>query len=204
MLRYVVIVSFIFTCTLLISLILRTFSFGKKKLYAVPQGDWKHGVAYAFGRGMTPWEKESAQKHLPTYFAGLIYHAGIFSGLFLLSSSIIAVPLSRLCLIFLQAFLALGIGCGFGLFIKRSVVGYMRWISCPDDFAANLLVDVFLGMALLYTFVPGLLAIFYSAAIVLFLYLPFGKIRHCLFFFYSRFLFGRFFGRRGAFFKKQT
>jgi len=33
---------------------------------------------------------------------------------------------------------------------------------------------------------------------VMFLYIPVGKIRHCFFFFYSRILFGLFYGRRGV------
>jgi hypothetical protein len=35
-------------------------------------------------------------------------------------------------------------------------------------------------------------------ATALFLYLPFGKIRHCVFFFSTRYHFGAFFGRRGV------
>jgi hypothetical protein len=90
-----------------------------------------------------------------------------------------------------------------GLLLKRSVFGYMRHISGPDDFIANALVDLFLLSALLNSFLGGLQSFFWGAAIILFLYIPLGKIRHCFFFFYSRILFGVFFGRRGVYPKQK-
>ena len=43
------------------------------------------------------------------------------------------------------------------------------------------------------------LAMLLIAAMVLLCYAPLGKIRHCLFFFLSRYHLGRHFGRRGTF-----
>ncbi|NOR14835.1 MAG: hypothetical protein GQ544_03940, partial [Candidatus Aminicenantes bacterium] len=83
------------------------------------------------------------------------------------------------------------------------VYSYMRHISCPDDFVANILVDGFVLLALLDTLLVGIQAYFWGVAIILFLYIPMGKIRHCFFFFYSRILFGAFFGKRGVFPRKR-
>ncbi len=74
-----VLLSFLFSITALIFQVLKTFSFGKRPLRSRPQGSREKGIVYAFGRGMMPWEKESAAKHLPTYLAGMLYHAGIFA-----------------------------------------------------------------------------------------------------------------------------
>ncbi|MGB2696422.1 MAG: hypothetical protein WBD28_01025, partial [Candidatus Zixiibacteriota bacterium] len=63
---------------------------------------------------------------------------------------------------------------------------------------ANILVDLLLLSALAATFAKTLFVPFAVIAIIIFVYIPFGKIRHCVFFFYSRILFGDFFGRRGV------
>jgi hypothetical protein len=39
----------------------------------------------------------------------------------------------------------------------------------------------------------------YIVAAVTFVYVLLGKIRHCLYFFFSRMFFGKFFGRRAVF-----
>ena len=43
-----------------------------------------------------------------------------------------------------------------------------------------------------------LLVAFYLVSAAMLIYLPLGKIRHCLYFFFSRTFFGKFFGRRGV------
>ncbi len=170
---------------------------GSKKLYSRPAGKTRNGVLYAFGKGMAPWEKESTKKHLPTYFSGIIYHAGIFTAFFMLALRLISIDIifpDMVCI-----FLALGLAAGIGLLIKRASLSYMKKISSPDDYISNLLVDFFVLSALLNTWVSAALPVFYLSAFILLAYIPMGKIRHCLFFFYSRVLFGKFFGRRGVY-----
>ncbi|MFB0564558.1 MAG: hypothetical protein ACETWK_02630 [Candidatus Aminicenantaceae bacterium] len=153
---------------------------------------------YAFGKGLMPWEKESARKHLPTYLAGVLYHASFFSALFYLFSLIIPFQLTVLVISLFRFLTIIGLLCGLGLLLKRTVHRYLRKISCPDDFASNLIVDVFLAFALANTFFSSIKPFFYLTAILLFIYIPLGKIRHCFFFFYVRILFGVFYGRRGV------
>jgi nitrate reductase gamma subunit len=180
-------------------LIRKTFSFGRREFYAGANGNVKRGIAYAFGRGMMPWEKESAGKHLPSYIAGILYHTGIFAAFFLLFCFLIGVPLPRFLLILVRLGLAAGAVCGLALLLKRFVSPHLRAVSCTDDFAANLVVDAFVTLALLYTVGAVSAALFLAASILVLLYIPVGKLRHCVFFFYVRLLFGLFYGRRSVF-----
>jgi len=199
LLKYGVIVSFFISVISLSILVLRTFSFGKKPLYAEPKGNVKKGIVYAFGKGMMPWEKESAVKHLPSYIGGILYHLGIFGGLFYLLVTLVSIDLPAPVLLFMRIVLAAGVISGAALLLKRIFSTRMRVLSCPDDFAANIIVNIFVLAALLHTFYPGITPFFFPVAIIMFLYMPVGKIRHCFFFFYIRILFGMFYGRRDIF-----
>lgn len=199
LLKYGVFLSIIFSAVTLTILIFKTFSFGKKKLYAEAKGDVKKGITYAFGKGMMPWEKESAGNHLPTYICGIFYHSGIFLALVYLLVVLFSINLPDIIIFFFQILCLSGFISGVALLIKRLLSPYMRELSCPDDLAANIIVDVFLIIAFLHTFFPGITPYFYLIAIITFVYIPIGKIRHCFFFFYVRVLFGIFYGRRGVF-----
>jgi hypothetical protein len=198
LLEYGVLLAFVISFVSLIFLIQKTFRFGRKALHSEPQGKGLKGIMYAFGRGMLPWEKESADKHLPTYLAGIVYHVGLFSALMFILLRIIHLELGQRILILFQILFGTGILSGLGLLIKRSVIPSMKKISCPDDFLANILVDGLIFLTLVDTIYPGIRPVLYIYTIVLLLYIPIGKIRHCFFFFYSRVLFGIFFGRRGV------
>lgn len=197
-LKWGVIASFLICVISLIGLVLKTFSFGRRPLYAKSQGEGKKGIFYAFVKGMMPWEKESARRHIFSYLAGIFYHGGIFVVFFYLFSLFISLELRMPVIFLFRILIGLGFICGIGIFIKRIIHIPLRKISCPDDFAANLIVDMFLALALLSTFYPLLKLYFYLLSIVLFLYIPLGKIRHCVFFFYVRILFGLFYGKRGV------
>lgn len=203
-LRYGAVIAF-FVCVAALSFeIAKTSSLRKLPTYAHPSARGMRGVLYAFGRGMMPWEKESARKHLPTYFAGVAYHAGIFAGLFYLFCVALYVDLGVYVLFFLRILLVIGFLSGLGLFVKRTLVASMRELSCPDDYVSNLIVDSFLLVAVLDTYfgssarLATSTLLFLLISIVMFLYIPIGKIRHCFFFFYARILLGRFYGRRGV------
>ena len=195
-LRIGIIFSFLFSVVSLSILVLKTFSYGKKPLYAAPKGSNIKGILYAFGLGMMPWEKESARKHLPTYIAGIVYHASVFGALFYLFSLIFSFGLAKGFVFFLRLLFFIGILNGLALLFKRIFLPTIKKISCPDDFAANIIVDIFLVCALIHTYFISAAFLFFLAAIMMFLYIPLGKIRHCFFFFYIRILYGIFYGRR--------
>jgi nitrate reductase gamma subunit len=204
LLRYGAALAF-FICVAILSLeIVETFSFGKRPLYAQPKASSVRGVLYAFGRGMMPWEKESAEKHPLTYLAGVAYHAGIFAALFYLFCVALFVQLGVLVLSLVRFLLILGFLSGSGLLLRRAFVLSMRKLSCPDDYAANLIVDAFLLSAAIDTYFGSAIRLANTTwllllvSIIMFLYIPLGKIRHCFFFFYIRVLLGQFYGRRGV------
>lgn len=190
--------SVLFCIVALAVILKRTLAFGRRPTYARPRGSSIAGIVYAFGLGMLPWEKESTSKHIWTYAGGILYHLGTLMAMLFLATVLLGISLSTTFLQTLQMLLAIGIVCGFALLIKRILVPQMRSLSSGDDYLANILVDLFLLSALAATFAETVLAVFLAVAIVTFIYIPFGKLRHCVFFFYSRILFGDFFGKRGV------
>lgn len=175
----------------------KTLSFGRKPLYAKSRQGGIKGIIYAFGRGMMPWEKESAAKHLPTYIAGAVYHIGIFAALLYLFTLLFSFKLPEPFILPLRILLSLAFLCGLAFLVKRIFLPAIKKISCPDDFFANMVVDIFLVLALVHTYASSIAPFFFLLATAMFLYIPMGKIRHCFFFFYTRILFGLFYSRRG-------
>lgn len=196
-LRVAVLLSALFCLISLSILVTKTFSFGRKPLYAKSRQGGIRGIIYAFGRGMMPWEKESAAKHLPTYIAGIVYHIGIFASLFYLFALVFSLESSKTLVFLLRLCFIPALLSGFALLGKRILFPIMKKISCPDDFFANVAVDIFLLLALVHTYAPSIAPFLFLLATVMFLYIPIGKIRHCFFFFYTKILYGLFYGRRG-------
>lgn len=184
-----------FSLAALVFLVGRTYGIGPRKYLSAPRGYTGRGIVYAFGRGML--DKESVARHRPTMLAGALYHLAIFAGLGYVLWLALPVRLAPPLWAFRPALL-LGAIVGPGLLVKRTVKPHLRRLSCPDDFFANLFLDLFLLLALLRTFLPGLEPFLLGVSILLFAYIPLGKIRHCFFFFYTRFIYGFHFGRRGA------
>lgn len=198
LLRILVVAAAGFCLSAMLFLVLHTSAAGKSEFYSTPRAKTWRGIIYAFGRGMMPWEKESAGGHLPTFIGGLLYHGAIFVALlyllWLIFFPTVARPVRLMSIVF-----AVGAVAGLGLLSKRIFKPHLRQLSCADDFFANLFVDLFLLLSLLHARNAVADPILMLAAIGIFVYIPLGKIRHCFFFFYTRILFGIFFGRRGVF-----
>lgn len=190
--------SVVFCVVVLMAMVMRTFAFGRRPTYAHPRGSSFAGIVYAFGLGMLPWEKESAAKHIWTYIGGILYHVGILMAMLFLATVLLRISLPTTLLQAARILLAVGVVSGMALLIKRILQPRMRFLSGGDDYLANILVDVLLLSALAATFAETTLVPFLAVAIIIFVYIPFGKIRHCVFFFYTRILFGDFFARRGV------
>lgn len=177
-------------CVLLLGAqVLRARSYGRKPLYAPASGDPRAGARYAFTGAMLPWAKESVREHPASYLAGLLYHAGIFSGaalLFLRFRPLAAPALA-------------GALAGLGLLAKRALDPHLRGLSNADDYISNLLATGFALLAGLGAFLPAAAAALPWWGAALLAWIPLGKIRHCVFFFLSRYHLGVFFGRRGTF-----
>ncbi len=197
-LTWIVIIAALFSVTALLTSLIKTLTFRNDPAHAVYRSSGIGGMIYAFGRGMMPWEKESTKKHLISYLAGIIYHVSIFIAFIYLALLVFLVPVSEYLLLVCSVIFLIGLCCGIGLLLKRAISPLVRRLSNPDDFASNIIVDLFLLCALVTALDPSSKPLFFLMAIVLFIYIPFGKIRHCFFFFYVRTLFGLFYGRRGV------
>ena len=166
--------------------------------FAPPRGSEAAGVRYAITAAFLPGAKESASGHLPTYLAGLLYHAGIFTMLarllLTLTPGLVPRPLDAAAAFLFAAALA----CGLGLALKRRLSPALRALSVPDDLLANLLVDVALACGLAAALAPAAVPAFQLAGAALLLYAPLGKLRHLLFLVTSRGQWGRTYGRRGV------
>lgn len=179
--------------------LLGTRAYGPRAYFAPASGSAGRGVAYAFGPGMSPAAKESTRTHPGAYLLGVGYHLGIFASFGLLILLLAGVDLLQLPL---QIFRILAIGgalCGIGLIIRRYSSPMLRSLSRADDLISNLLTTAFAAAAFARTLSPAAEPAFLLLAIALLLYIPLGKIRHCFFFFSSRYELARLFGRRGTF-----
>ncbi len=163
-----------------------------------PAGSPAGGVLYAFTWGMLPWAKESTRRHLLAYLRGVVFHLGIAAAFLALLASpwrTQAVGPLRWALVTLSA--AGGVA-GLGGLVARVGERRLRRLSTPDDFFAVTLVSLFSLAAGAAWLEPALRPLFFGLAAATLVYIPFGKIRHCFYFFFARYFFGAGFGRRGV------
>jgi hypothetical protein len=162
------------------------------------KGSIPHGITYAFTTGMMPWAKESTRIHMMAYLRGIGFHIGIFTaiGAVIISPFWGYLPLLLSRTLFWILVLGAILGAAGG--IMRIVERNLKGLSLPDDHFAVWLTTLFMmvtGLAVVNTVftIP-----MYIISAITFVYIPLGKIRHCLYFFFSRIFFGKFFGRRGV------
>jgi hypothetical protein len=165
---------------------------------APAKGNVGNGVVYAFTLGMAPWSKESTRLHAVAYLRGVGFHAGIFLGLAALAFSPAWSFLPAVARQVLATVLALGALLGIAGLAMRVTEKRLSALSTADDYVSVALVSLFLVFVALAMWNSQFLAPMYGVSAVMLAYIPLGKIRHCLYFFFSRLFFGRFFGRRGV------
>lgn len=169
-----------------------------KKDLSRARGNIGRAVVFAFTLGMAPWEKESTRIHWLAYFRGILFHLGVFMGLAVLLASPWLDRMPQF-LIWLAA-LVTGTGAiaGFAGLPMRWLDENVRVLSLPDDYFSVFLTSLFVALAFAALLWPATLPVFYLGAAVMLVYIPFSKIRHCAYFFYSKFFFGLNFGHRGV------
>jgi len=165
---------------------------------ARPAGSARQGVLYAFTWGMLPWAKESTRHNLLAYLRGVVFHIGIGAAFLALLvgpwRAGFAGPLRWMVV----ALAAAGGVAGLGGLVARVAEAWLRRLSTPDDFFAVALVSLFNLAAAAAAVAPALVPAFYGLAAATLVYIPFGKIRHCFYFFFARYFFGAGLGRRGV------
>lgn len=163
-----------------------------------PRGDIRRGILYAFTLGMAPWEKESTRKHWFAYLRGIFFHIGVFTAIavFLVSPWLERLPQ---WLVWIAAGItALGAVFAYAGIVIRLTGENERALSVPDDYFSVFLTATFTALAAFVLLAKTGLPLFYLVTAILGVYLPISKIRHCVYFFYSKFFFGAGFGRRGV------
>lgn len=163
------------------------------------KGNIPHGIAYAFTTGMMPWAKESTRIHLIAYLRGIGFHIGIFTaiGTVILSPLWGFLPPLLSSTLFWVLILGALLGAAGGL--MRLAEHNLRGLSLPDDHFAVWLTTLFIAVTGLGLVFEAFVVPMYIVSALTFAYIPLGKIRHCLYFFFSRTFFGKFFGRRAVF-----
>ncbi len=176
---------------------LRLIRLGKPKDFSSPAGKIAPSVQYSFTGAMNPLKKESARLHLPTYFAGIIYHLGTFLSIALFFLVCADVNLPDILTFPIITFLLLSFSCGIGILIKRIVKKEIRDLSSPDDYISNLLVTFFqfvTGYVLVW---HQLYPVYFLLSSLLLIYFPLGKLKHAIYFFAARYHLGFYYGWRG-------
>lgn len=169
-----------------------------RKDYSRGRGSDRHGILYAFTLGMAPWEKESTRQHWVAYLRGIFFHVGVFTAFGVLLASPWLERLPTLLIWVALALTAAGAVFGFSGIATRLMGENERALSVPDDYFSVFLTSLFTALACGVLIWTELLPLFYLTTAVLCVYVPFGKIRHCVYFFYSKFFFGKNFGHRGV------
>jgi hypothetical protein len=147
---------------------------------------------------MAPWEKESTRIHWIAYLRGIFFHIGIFTAFAVLLASPWLSLLPDLLIWVVVAVTGIGALFGFAGIIMRLSGPNERLLSLPDDYASVFLTSLFTALASVALIWPAALPVFYVIAGIMMAYIPISKIRHCVYFFYSKFFFGFGFGRRGV------
>jgi hypothetical protein len=169
-----------------------------KKDYARQRGSPARGVLFAFTLGMAPWEKESTRIHWIAYLRGIFFHIGIFTAFAVLLASPWLNLLPGVAIWLAVAITALGALFGFAGIFMRLTGPNERLLSLPDDYASVFLTSLFTALASGTLIWSTLMPAFYVITGIMMAYIPISKIRHCVYFFYSKFFFGFNFGRRGV------
>lgn len=163
------------------------------------KGNPTHGIAYAFTTGMLPWTKESTRLHMLAYLRGIVFHVGIFAALGALIISPFWGFLPQPLMLLLATVLGVGSLLGAAGGVMRIAEHNLRALSLPDDHFAVWLATLFMAVTALGVLNEALRIPMYLVTAVTLIYIPLGKIRHCLYFFFSRTFFGKFFGRRAVY-----
>jgi nitrate reductase gamma subunit len=163
-----------------------------------PKASAMKGVFYAFTIGMLPWKKESARLHPLVYIRGVLFHIGILTFIILLFVSLFIDIRHLSGSMAFSPFLGLGFIAGAAALVARFTDRNLRALSRPDDYISPVLVTLVLLSGLAFVLNIASRTVFWGFVSVLCLYLPWSKIPHVAYFFFSRTVFGVLFGRRGV------
>jgi hypothetical protein len=197
--HWIAITSLIFSVALFSYKFARLMVLGGPEDLSVSSGNVSKGVVYSFTKAMAPGAKESAYLHMPTYAGGIMYHLGTFLSLGLFIILIAGFPsLDSMLKYIFSAFLFISFFAGLAILIKRIVNKDLKSLSGPDDYISNVLTSLIQLMTAVYLLSPGTETFYYLSVSLFFIWLPLGKTKHLLYFFFARYHLGFFYGWRGT------
>ncbi len=204
--RYAFLAGFAWAVVVLVGQVL--LARGRRVDLSERAGSPLRGVLYNFTAGMLPWRKEAASRHPVKFVIGVTMHIGVFAAAaaLVLSFGSVAAAAARVLPFdigglryVLLALVAVGFVAGLYLCIRRASSRNLRVMSSADDFIAILATCGFLGVTAAYLLCGPVLTAARLFAAVLFVYTPFGKLRHIVFFFAARANYGAKLGARGVY-----
>ncbi len=171
---------------------------GRPVDYSKKSGNTSSAILYSYTGAMNPAFKESAYLNLPYYIAGVVYHLGTFLGLLLFILFLAQININEGVKPVSAVLLFTGAACGVAILLKRISDKKVRLLSTFDDYLSNILVTTFqvtAGLALLF---PHSEPFYFLTASLMLIWLPFGKLKHVIYFFAARFHLGYFYGWRNV------
>jgi len=171
-----------------------------------PRGDHGKAIRYAYMTLAMPWELESLKKHPVRYAEFVLFHLGVAAGIGAAFVMDIWPALISQALVMkaAQAFLGLALLAGVSRMIRRMASPAMRAISSPDDYFANVTLNVWLLSAIFAVgqYSEACIFAFYAITSFFLVYVPFSKISHYIYWPFVRYYVGKHFGHRGVYPKK--
>ena len=156
------------------------------------------GVLYSLTAAMLPWKKESAKLHVPVYVLGVSYHLGTFAALVWGGAVAVGATVPAGIREVAGVVLAVTAASGLALLVRRLGDRALRYFSSPDDYFSNALVTGLQALAALSLFRQSFGPAFLVWTGIVLIYIPFGKLRHVIYFLPARFFLGLFYGKRGV------
>lgn len=206
--QWLSIIALIYCALIFIYRFIRLIKMGAPKDLSQPSGNVKKAVFYSYTAAMSPNNKESAYLHLPTFTSGVFFHIGTFVAIgtffWLLISTFLSIETPPILVDIISITLLITFLNGLAIFIKRLAKKELRDMSGFDDYFSNgisSLVQLFTALYLLY---PHLAVTYYILVTLMFMWMPTGKTKHLLYFFFARYHLGFFYGWRGTWPAKQA
>ncbi len=172
---------------------------GRTRDFSRRAGHPGEGVFYNFTGAMVPARKESARRHPGEFALGVILHAGALPALASIPVLLLWPEMAQRTALVLRPLFVLSFAAGLFLFFRRLISRNLRFMSAPDDYLAILATCGLLAVAFLCGPGSGNHLPLMICAVVLFLYLPLGKLKHMVFFFAARADYGYRLGYRGVY-----
>ncbi len=164
------------------------------------RGSLPRAVATSYASILVPWSMESTRKAWGHWLAFTVYHLGILLAILAtftipFAPGIMTAPVRMaIAVVIALAFVAGALKLSWR--IRRPE---LRLVSTPDDYFSLIALEIWFAVAvpaILFDLSGWLIAYFVITALLL-VYVPVSKISHYIYWFFSRYLFGVRYGRRG-------